>query len=161
MPNNSEIRTYDLLTIDDFRVLKELAIKEHEAFFRRNKHLREAYGNNLVAICLCQGAASHYLNPTVGVKDIDIWLFYKDCPGVNFPARSRKRDDNAYMGKPIDWLRRAIPAEMVEASDNEAGLAMRAYIEKRNINKWQLLKKAIIGLYPEQILGEIIWKGEI
>ena len=68
-------RSYFSLTINDLKKLKKLALKEHEEFFKRNPHLKSAYYNSLIGICLCQGAASHYLNPSVGIKDFDIWFF--------------------------------------------------------------------------------------
>jgi hypothetical protein len=53
--------------------LKELALMEHKNFFIRNPHLKKSYSKELIGICLCQGAASHYLNPEIGIKDFGSW----------------------------------------------------------------------------------------
>ncbi|MBF8251097.1 MAG: hypothetical protein HW382_725 [Deltaproteobacteria bacterium] len=55
--------------------MREIAVEEHVDFLTRNPHINKAYSNSLVAICLCQGAASHYINPKIGVKDFDPALF--------------------------------------------------------------------------------------
>jgi hypothetical protein len=159
---SSAERSYFPLTIDDLRQLKELALKEHDDFFRRNPHLEKAYRNSLIAICLCQGAALHYINPTVGVKDFDIWHFYIENESTPFPYRAWKRIENGYRGKPIDFLKRAIPRHIYEKHIDEPDRAVLEYLLARNtITKRLLLKKAIIGLYPDKIFSKILWRGDL
>jgi hypothetical protein len=154
-------RSYVPLGIDDLRQIRELALKEHEQFFRRNPHLRRTYFNSLAAICLCQGAASHYLNPRIGIKDFDIWHFYVENERINFPYRAWKRIENGYKGKTVDFLKRAITRRLFEAYPNDPARVIREYMLMRNTQtKKLLLKKAVIGLFPDEIFGKVLWKGE-
>lgn len=154
-------RSYDPLSADDLEQLRELASKEHEQFFRRNSHLRRAYRNSLVVVCLCQGAASYYLNPRVGIKDFDIWHFYVENERINFPYSAQKRIKNGYKGKPVDFLKRAIPRGLFETYPNNPKLVILEFMLTRNtLTKKLLLKKAAIGLFPQEIFGKVPWKGE-
>jgi len=126
-----EKRVYNPLGVDDLERLRELALEEHENFFERNPHLREAFYNSLIGICLCQGAASHYLNPTVGIKDFDIWHFYLESGKDNFPYRAHKRLKNGYKGKPIDFLKRSIPKYIYELTPHCQLSVRKEYSNKK------------------------------
>jgi len=155
-------RLYVPLAMDDLKQLRGLALKEHKQFFRRNPHLKRAYCNSLIAICLCQGAASHYLNSRVGIKDFDIWHFYVENESINFPYRAWKRIENGYKEKPIDFLKRAIPRSLFGAYPNSPERVILEYMFTRNtLTKTLLLKKAVIGLFPNEIFGKVLWKGEL
>ena len=155
-------RLYDPLTINDLEKLKELALREHEEFFERNPHLKSALYNSLIGICLCQGAASHYLNPKVGIKDFDIWHFYVEDNNIAFPHRAHKRIENGYKSKPIDFLKRAIPKYIYNSYTNAPERIIMSYLFKRNTKtKNLLLKKAIIGLFSDKIFNKVLWKGEL
>jgi len=157
-----EERLMTPLTRNDLEHLKKLSLKEHYAFFERNPHLRTAYYGSLIGICLCQGAASHYVNPKVGVKDWDIWHFYIKDRKTNFPYRARKRIDNGYRGKPIDFLKRAISKDIYDSySGYPERTIMRYLLERNTKTKRLLLKDAIIGLYPNALVGRVFWKGEL
>jgi len=154
-------RTYAKLTRRDLRKLREIAIEEHDAFLGRNPHINKAYRNSLVAICPCQGAASHYINPKVGVKDFDIWHFYFDSSKVPFPYRAHKRIEKGYKGKPVDFLKRAI-SRSLRSSTQRSDILIKSYLLQRNSStKVKLSKKAVIGLFPNQIFGKVIWRGEV
>ena len=155
-------RLYALLTKNDLEMLRRLALREHEDFFRRNPHLTSAYRNSLVGIFLCQGAASHYLNPKVGIKDFDIWHFYVENSITKFPYRAHKSFVSGYKGKPIDFLKRAIPKEICNSYSNDPKQIIIKYLLEKNTNtKRLLLKKAIIGLYPDETFDKVLWRGEL
>ncbi len=78
-------RSYWLLAKADLAQLKELAYKEHGEFIKRNSHLEEFFYKSLIGICLCQGAASHYLNPAIGIKDFRYLAFLSGKQGYEFP----------------------------------------------------------------------------
>ncbi|EDP76478.1 hypothetical protein [Hydrogenivirga sp. 128-5-R1-1] len=161
MTGNIE-RLYEPLKINDLKKLKYLGFREHEEFFKRNPHLKEAYYNSLIGIVLCQGAASHYLNPKVGIKDFDIWHFYVEDENINFPYRAHRRIENGYKGRPIDFLKRTIPKSVYQLYSNDPGEVIIRYLLERNTKtKNLLLKKAVIGLFPDNIFGKVLWKGDL
>lgn len=155
-------RIYTKLNKNDLKQLKNIAINEHENFFKRNPHLKIAYYNSLIGICLCQGAASHYLNSSVGIKDFDIWHFYIENKNFKFPYRARKKIENAYLGRHIDFLKREISKDICDHFLNDIGKIIMKYLFERNTKtKTFLLKKAIIGLFPNEIFGKVLWRGKI
>lgn len=86
-------RSYAALTQAHLRRLAELAAKDHQRF---TSGKRPEYAHRRVTVVLAQGAAQHYLDclegrPSPnGVKDMDVWSFYAELPGVPFPADRRK-----------------------------------------------------------------------
>lgn len=157
---NSTGRSYWRLTRNDFEELKRLAWKEHVEFFERNPHLKAFFYESLIGICLCQGAASHYLNPKTGIKDFDIWHFYQENKNANFPYRAHKANEDGYKGKRIDFLKRAIPQRICHLSPGKPGRIILDYLrEEDNRTKRKLLEKGIIGLWPNSIFGEVLWRG--
>lgn len=154
-------RIYTKLDLNDLKALQKLALEEHEEFFKRNRHLKDAYYDSLVGIALCQGAASHYINSSVGIKDFDIWHFYAENKDIGFPYRAHKSIENGYKNRSIDFLKRAINQKLCENYSNNPKQSIMEYLFERNtITKRILLKKAIIGLFPKEIFGEVMWKGE-
>jgi hypothetical protein len=152
-------RLYVPLTVDDLKQLRDLALKEHKQFLVRNPYLKKPYYNSLIAACLCQGAASHYLNSKIGIKDFDIWHFYVENESINFPHRAWKRIEKGYKEKPIDFLKRAIPRSLFEAYPNSPERVIKEYMFTRNTaTKKLLLKKAVIGLFPNEIFGKVLWR---
>lgn len=146
----------------DLSHLKELALTEHKNFFIRNPHLKKSYSKELIGICLCQGAASHYLNPKIGIKDFDIWHFYEENKNENFPYRANKPLKNGYKGIQIDFLKREIPTAIIRANKGRPGKSILAYLlQKKTTTQKVLLKKAVIGLYPYKLFGKILWEGTI
>jgi len=152
-------RSYDPLTLPDLRTLRDVAVNEHDSFIRRNPHLAKSYGNSLVAICLCQGAASHYLDPRIGIKDFDVWHFYLDDPKVPFPYRAHRRIDRGFKGKPLDFLKRSISRHRGLALAECHLLLLNYLLESDTQTKRMLLRKAVIGLYPQEIFDLVIWPG--
>ena len=155
-------RMYTKLHLIDLKALQRLALEESEDFFKRNQHLKEAYYASLVGIALCQGAASHYIDPSFGIKDFDIWHFYKEDRNIGFPYRAHKTMENGYKGRSVDFLKRAISTELVNSCSHNPEKCIMEYLFEKNTNtKNLLLKKAIVGLFPEEIFGKVMWEGEL
>jgi hypothetical protein len=68
------------LTAEHLAQLGRLVSSAHEQYKTRRPDL----AGTLVAGVLAQGAAAHYLHPEagIGVKDLDVWLFYAQRDGV-------------------------------------------------------------------------------
>jgi len=154
-------RSYIKFSKDDLIRLQKIALSEHEDFYIRNPHLRTEYYNSLIGICLCQGGALHYCYPDVGigVKDIDIWHFYTWSSKSTFPYRARKVDMNGYRGIPLDYMKRVIPRYLFEETCEKT--IMNWMFQRDTKSKKLLLTKAIVGIYPNDICGKILWKPEL
>ena len=110
---------------------------------------------------MCQGGAWHYINTTIGIKDFDIWLFYRKNEKVDLRCRHRKSIEDGYKGRRIDFLRRAIDRDLCDVYFNEADKCIMQYLLQRNTQtKRLLLRKPVVGLFPDQIAGKIMWKGQ-
>jgi hypothetical protein len=79
-------RSYALIEEGDLERLAAFARQDRESFFSRCPKY-QPYAERVICVALCQGAALHYLDHKNGVKDIDVWTFYAQHPGVQFPWR--------------------------------------------------------------------------
>lgn len=167
-----EERSFRVITAKDLKELQELSLKERERFFERNPRYKIPYYHSLIAIALCQGAALHYIDRRTGVKDFDIWYFYIENDCVRYPYRALKEVDSRldkfgihpgdvkkrYKGRRVGLMGRAIKNDIVERNMREPIRCIRDYLkEVRTKTARELAKKAVIGLWPETILGEKIW----
>ena len=111
-------RVYTRLTRNDLIQMRDFALEELDRFlYSAGSPLGkfQKYSKRLIAICLCQGAAQHYLqnlsshsyhkivciedaairqkgyrldrqgNVLAGIKDIDIWFFFYEHPKLPIP----------------------------------------------------------------------------
>ncbi len=141
-------------------------MKELYIFFERNPHCVDVFRDSLLAIALCQGAALHYYNKTNGIKDFDVWYFFSENGNRKFNPRWRHEADSTlskfgkhpdhsphFLGRKLDLLGRTIPSR--EGSPEEC---IKAYLTQKRIKSAFLLsQKAVVGLYPDNILGLVIW----
>jgi hypothetical protein len=156
------VRKFHVMGESHLRFLCNLARAEEKAFFRRNTHLVELYQDRVVAVALCQGAALHYLDQHNGVKDFDIHFFYRQNP--EHPRLSRtvyyiwvKVPD--YGERRIDFVRTVIPTKHLEKPKNEnpTALLQKFLLNAPTDNARHLAEKAVVGLYPDDLFGTIIW----
>jgi len=167
-----EERSYKTITIEDLEKLRNLALRERIEFFDRNPRYRKTYWNLLIAIALCQGAASHFVDREVGVKDFDIWYFYIENRETRYPYRSRKSVDSrlsefgvhpddvekSYSGRRVHLMGRTIDIDIVERNNKDPKNCIIGYLEKgRTETARELAEKAVVGLWPDGIFGKIIW----
>ena len=122
-------------------------------------------GRNRIA--LCQGAALHYLYGKAGVKDFDVWTFYSEHPSAPFPYRRvggrdfgspkfGRHPSNAdrFIGRGVDLIGRSLKCSL--KSDPEK--IVREYLANpRTKSAKALSKKAVVLLYPKNLLGKSIW----
>ena len=133
------------------------------------------YKNGLVMIALCQGGANHYVvtngyarryfNPKKkGLKDIDIWFFFRKQKF--HPMWHHTRDfgpskfghnpqEPKYIGRRMDFYGRSIPflardtlqSALVRWLDDGAPKSSPDYLSQ----------KAVVAIFPEDILGNVVW----
>src|SRR3546814_11132111 len=97
-------RSYEPLTKADLKRLGEIASDDRADLFRRKPETAHLYGDRLFAVALCQGGALHYLDGKNGIKDLDVWSFFKPNPKRQFPYRRRAELDfgNPKFGQSAD-----------------------------------------------------------
>lgn len=174
-----ENRSY--LKIEKIHLLKleNLAKLDQEKFFNK-KPRYNLFKDNLYAILLVQGAALHYITKQNGIKDFDVLVLYKenktikDSKGlIKIPYRRPKSYDcgmpefgtypednkNKYPNRRIDVLIREIKRKYLKDKTVEEALRYCfSMSQTKSMKEWR--KKGVVGIYPEEILGKIIWSGK-
>jgi hypothetical protein len=163
-PLKSE-RSLERITKADLRRLRNIALLDLESLFRRKPGLR-MYRDRLLAIALCQGAALHYIDKKHGVKDFDVWCFFRAHPKRPFPYRRNQPADfgNAkfgqspdrehYVGRRVDLLGRSLPVK-IGGSPRDV---LRAYLTAgKTASARALAAKAMVLVYPVAQLGRVVW----
>lgn len=115
---------------------------------------------------LCQGAALHYIDNENGIKDFDVWSFYRAAPERPYPYRRRgvmdfgdpkfgQTDDSlSFKGRRVDLLGRSL--EVSDGCDPVA--ALRDYLAGGRTQSARLLaQKAVVLIEPGNELGTVIW----
>lgn len=82
-------RSYKPLTKADLHRLARIAEADRTDLFHRKPETGRLYSKRLFAVALCQGAALHYLNGKNGIKDFDVWSFYRGAPQASVPATAQ------------------------------------------------------------------------
>jgi hypothetical protein len=161
-----QTRSYGQLTKADLKRLEQIAARDRADLFRRKPDLGRLYSGRLFAVALCQGAALHYLNGKNGIKDFDVWSFYRAVRERPYPYRRRgiadfgdpkfgKTDDSPqFVGRRVDLLGRSL-----EAADISDPISiLQAYLSDGKTESARLLaQKAVILIEPDRLLGSIVW----
>lgn len=159
-------RSLEKITKADLRRLGEIAICDIESLFARRPKLRP-YRERLIAIALCQGAALHFVDGKNGVKDFDVWCFFREHPLGPFPYRRRGIADfgdprfgrtpgfEHYVGRRVDVLGRSIPVSPGMSPEE----VLRGYLAaKRTASARALAEKAVVLIWPTAQLGRVVWQ---
>jgi hypothetical protein len=141
--------SFEKITKADLARLAKLALTDLESLFIRHPHTSGLYQDRLLALCLCQGAADHYVNREHGVKDFDVWAFFREHPRQRFPPRrighadfghskfGRHPDDEGYKGRRVDIIGRSIKVVSCE----DAMAAIQRYFRERRTTSARLLSQ--------------------
>ena len=162
----SNARPHLQLTDGDLRRLAIIAQMDREEFFAEHPRWRRLYGDRLLCSALCQGAAEHYLDGTTGIRDFDVWSFYREHPDAPFPYR-RKRvrpfgdrrfgrclDRPAFEGRPVDLVGRSIASVRLD----DPGQAVVRYLRAGATRSARALReRPVVLLEPAHRRGEIVW----
>ena len=173
---NAQNRSFEKITQDDLTRLATLALADFESLFKRYQQWRH-YADRLMFICLCQGAAHHYVQPSDGtpraheggVNDFDVWGFFRDRPNARpFPPRRHgfqdfgpskfgrnPDDDPRYSGRRVDVLGRSIKVRRDETPKE----ALRRYLrEGRTESARRLAERPVVVIWPGQQRGSLVWE---
>jgi len=169
--NEGLVYSSEVIDRNDLMLLKDFALD----CIQNNPYCAK-FLDLLLSITLCQGAANHYavcqgyakhyLNSTKnGIKDFDIWFFFKKEEGKIFNPRWRAKkdlgetkfgknpDDIGFMGRRVDFFGRSIAFSNMNIEDS-----IRHWLRYGGGPSPRCLsQKAVVGLYPEDVFGTVIW----
>lgn len=157
-------RCLEPLTDEDLQHLSEVA---QQALKNRifQTPVGGLYSDRLLILTLCQGAAQHYIDGVSGVKDLDVWAFFREGPEKPFPWKprwtadfgpshlGRHPDDEGFDGRRIDVLGRSI---FIAEGETVEG-AVRNWLRGGTTSASFLIRKPVIGLFPTEFFRRIIW----
>jgi hypothetical protein len=164
--SNSPNRSFARITPDDLARLAQIALDDFADLCARQKYTSR-YADRLRLICLCQGAARHYVHHDRGVQDFDLWGFFEEVRGSPFPYRRRGEHDfgpskfgrnpddgDAFKGRKVDVIGRSI-----RMPKNETPIeAVQRYLrEARTTSAALLAERPVIVVWPVKNRGRIIW----
>ena len=165
-PDRISERSWEVLETHPLHRLAEIAIIDLDDFFQR--HPDSLYRDRRMLICLCQGAAEHFVNQDHGVKDFDVWAFFRKHPERPFPyRRSVKRDfrpsrfgrhpnDEYFRGRRVDLFGRSVPCE----DEQDPHACVREWICGRGKSSREIAKSPVVVIHPEAHTRRIIWNPE-
>lgn len=160
--SSAQIETHHL------RKLADLAMSDLTDLFAQYPQTGDRYRNRLMLLCLCQGAAKHFVHRDHGVKDFDVWAFFSKHPEGPFPYRRRgKRDfgrsrfgaspsDEGYRGRRVDVLGRSIPC----VDGREPVDCVRDWLMRGSKSAREVAKSPVVVIRPTADIGSIIWNPE-
>lgn len=165
----NKYRSYEKIRKQDLQRLAKIAREDREELFSRKPEIAKIYKNRIICVALCQGAALHYVDGENGIKDFDVWTFYRQHPQRPFPYRRNVPRDFGiprfgktpgklkFKGRCVDLIGRSIPFK----SGRPPVQAIRDYLmTSKNKSPRLLAKKAVVILEPEVLRGTIAWPIE-
>jgi len=163
---SSTHRSFERIEPADLRYLVHLACDDFEDLFRRRTGTG-IYMGRCALICLCQGAAQHFVHGDRGIQDFDVWAFFRSDASRPFPYRRRGKrdfglsrfgrnpdDGPGFQGRRVDVIGRSI-----EIADDESPVAaVQRYLrEGKTESARRLAERPVVALWPDAFLGRIIW----
>lgn len=167
--SKSPHRSFARITRRDLERLAAIATADLKDLFRRKAHLR-SHASRLLLICLCQGAARHYVHGDRGVHDFDLWAFFKQVPGRPFPYRRQGQHDfgpskfghnpedgDRFVGRQVGVFGRSISAR---ASETPVETVKRWLCEAPTKSARLLSQQAAVVIWPRRDFGSVIWDAQ-
>ena len=175
--STAQHRSSAKITDGDLRHLAKLARADFACFFRSYERWRP-YSSRLLLICLCQGAARHYVKPTRvldtdrkgGVNDFDVWcLFRHRLSDRPFPPRRHGRKgfggskfgqtpgEQQLTGRRVDIFGRSI---RLSPSESAIEAVQRYLAEPPTRSWWELQQSAVVVIWPDDLRGQVIWSSD-
>lgn len=161
-------RSLEPLTKNDLKELYAGSVKRlHEYFItgQGRKWLSLYDIERPLVVALCQGAAMHFQDKVNGVKDFDVWFFYP-FNETHLPYRTiwnwdyknpkfgRHPSIPSYSGRKVDVLVRSIKNHSKQNPID----TIHQFLQYENTETSKALtKKAVVMLYPESLLGKVVW----
>ena len=159
------VRSHETLETHHLRRLAKIAISELEGLFHRSAETGDHYRNRRMLICLCQGGARHFVYRDRGIKDFDVWAFFRENPEGAFPPRWRvKRDFGhsrfgrhpnvpGYRGRWVDVFGRSIACGHGQRPED----CVRQWLRRTTPSPREIAKSPVVVIHPEAEIGKVIW----
>jgi hypothetical protein len=168
-------RSFEKIEQPDLVRLGEIAFEVLKRELDRQHGIAEMDECQLINICLCQGAAEHYLNyesrTSCGVNDFDVWAFFypdemqkierfgnREPATADFgPSKFGRSplDPKKFKGRRVDVFWRAIP-EDGPALDPDG--PVRAYFHgSKSATARELRKHPAVKVWPDFLAGGVMW----
>jgi hypothetical protein len=167
--SNSPHRSFARIAPNDLARLAQIALDDFADLCQRQKYSGR-YAGRLRLICLCQGAARHYVHHDRGVQDFDLLGFFEEVPGYQFPCRrcskrdfgpskfGRNPDDgDAFKGRRVDVIGRSIRVPKNETPIEAVQRYLREARTKSSASLWA--ERPVIVVWPVKNRGRIIWEA--
>lgn len=164
--NKISERSQEALEMHHLHRLAKIASSDLDDFFRRRSETGYVYRDRRMLICLCQGAARHFVHQNCGVKDFDVWAFFRENPFRPFPYRRRGKqdfgvsrfgrhpDDEGYQGRRVDVMGRSIFCGGGQRSRD----CVREWLcHGKTKSSREIAKSPVVIIHPEADTGRIIW----
>jgi len=160
----SEERSYLPINRAGLERLAAIAEADRIDLFTRRPQLA-ALTELFLCTALCQGAALHFIDGRNGIKDFDVWTFYRADAKHIFPPRrivdrdlrdpklGRSANRDYYIGRRVDLIGRSIPS----LPEDTAITALRRWLTSGGGSPRFLSEKAVIILAPATYLGFVVW----
>jgi len=152
-------RSYDNFADGDLAYLADVASRSLLRFVARHPKHR-TLPDRLMCMLLCQGGALHYIDGRNGVKDLDVWSFFRDDGhSPQFPYRRREevpyeRANFQNSLRKIDILGRTLAT----SPGSDPIVLVQNYLASGKTETAKCLaEKAAVVLLPVQRQGEVIW----
>lgn len=101
-----------------------------------------------------------------GIKDIDVIFFFREKECLPLPKNRHLRKSlvanfQALGERRLDFMKKGISEDILtQAVSNHPRDVFRAYLEGTDHGRRYLSKKSLIGLYPEAIFCEPLWRAK-
>ena len=152
--SNSPRRSFARITPNDLARLAQIALDDFADLCQRKEYCRR-YADRLRLICLCQGAARHYVHHDRGVWDFDLWGFFERSPVIGPSKFGRDPDNgNAFKGRKVDVIGRSIRMPKNETPIESVPRYLR---EARTRSASLLSEPPVIVVWPIENRGRVIW----
>lgn len=165
MRAQSPKRSLKGITRADLTRLAAIARSDRREFFS-SRPRSAVLKKNVLCAALCQGAALHLVDGKNGVKDFDVWTFYRRHRATKFPPRrivsrdfgipkfGRSPDRPNFAGRRVDLLGRSLDVP----KGAEPVAALRRYLTERTTDSARrLAEKAVVLLEPASKRGTVVW----
>ena len=158
-------RSHETLETHHLRRLAKIAISELEGLFHRRAETGDLYRNRQLLICLCQGGARHFVHRDHGIKDFDVWAFFREGSHRPFPYRGHGKRDfghsrfgrhpaaRGYQGRWVDVFGRSIACGVGQRPED----CVRQWLGRTAPSPREIAKSPVVVIHPEADIGKVIW----